>query len=540
MLEVLNNPIESLDLGSWINYYLHSANISSIKDLVQYNETELLQLLRFQNKCLKDIKGKLEALNLSLGMTVNPDENSTVETTQQNESIAQILQQNKPQNVQQDESIAQASDENNSTAQQNNFVAQDNAPMIENAQQDESTAQTLEQNDSIEQILEQNDSKEEVDDTVLKKNLYLEQAQLQVEIEFLSNSKLSLGRTFDDHVKTLQLQHIAGTNALRNEQYSIAKEYFEQAKDALIWIKDNTALGQTIANKLHSLPEYKNMMISEQDSNLLDEEIKQAQELYEQGEFQQSQELLNKIQDTIFSYRTKEFIKRSQDSLKNHHCYDAEQWIEKAISIQKNNKEALKLQSAINSNLAEIKTLLVNAKQEIDRKNLNSAVECLQNILSLEDHHEESIQLLEQTKQTMNKVTALLEEANKAIAEKQWHIVEKIIQDIFSKQIDNPDTIKMQNEAKETIDTITRLSLETQYAFRNKQWKKALNFVNNILVLQPDREQTIKLKETIEENIIKQKKHRKSIAKGIVIMLFIAGISVLILKLLVILNIIGV
>ena len=70
MLEVLNNPIESLELGSWINYYLHSANISTIKDLVQYNDTELLQLLRFQSKCLKDIKGKLEALNLSLGMKI--------------------------------------------------------------------------------------------------------------------------------------------------------------------------------------------------------------------------------------------------------------------------------------------------------------------------------------------------------------------------------------------------------------------------------------------------------------------------------------
>ena len=71
LFEKLDLPVEKLELSVRASNCLSSAGIHTVKDLVQCLETDLLKIRNFGKTSLVDIKEKLKAMNLSLGMTVD-------------------------------------------------------------------------------------------------------------------------------------------------------------------------------------------------------------------------------------------------------------------------------------------------------------------------------------------------------------------------------------------------------------------------------------------------------------------------------------
>lgn len=65
---LLDNSIEGLDLGGRITNMLRNAGIETVRDLVSRGEDELLGVSGFGKKALAEVKEKIEAMGLSLGM----------------------------------------------------------------------------------------------------------------------------------------------------------------------------------------------------------------------------------------------------------------------------------------------------------------------------------------------------------------------------------------------------------------------------------------------------------------------------------------
>ena len=65
---LLDQPLDSLDLGGRISNMLHNAGIMSVRDLVARDDDDLLKITNFGKKALAEVREKLEASGLSLGM----------------------------------------------------------------------------------------------------------------------------------------------------------------------------------------------------------------------------------------------------------------------------------------------------------------------------------------------------------------------------------------------------------------------------------------------------------------------------------------
>ncbi len=72
MLRKLAMPIDDLDLSVRANNCLESADIKTVGQLVQLTEQDLLKIRAFGKTSLREIKRKLDDLNLTMGMTPPP------------------------------------------------------------------------------------------------------------------------------------------------------------------------------------------------------------------------------------------------------------------------------------------------------------------------------------------------------------------------------------------------------------------------------------------------------------------------------------
>lgn len=70
---LLEKPIGDLDLSVRASNCLEAAKITTVGDLVQYDEPQLLQLRSFGKTSLLEVQRKLSEMGLSLGMKVNTD-----------------------------------------------------------------------------------------------------------------------------------------------------------------------------------------------------------------------------------------------------------------------------------------------------------------------------------------------------------------------------------------------------------------------------------------------------------------------------------
>jgi len=70
MVELLNKSIDMLELSVRAKNCLDSENVQTLRDLVQMSETELLKVRNFGKTSLKEVKNKLTALGLNLGLSV--------------------------------------------------------------------------------------------------------------------------------------------------------------------------------------------------------------------------------------------------------------------------------------------------------------------------------------------------------------------------------------------------------------------------------------------------------------------------------------
>jgi DNA-directed RNA polymerase subunit alpha len=68
--EILNQPVEMIELSSRASNCLKVANIRTIRELVSRRDEELLAVKNFGKKSLTEIKERLKDMGLSLGMTV--------------------------------------------------------------------------------------------------------------------------------------------------------------------------------------------------------------------------------------------------------------------------------------------------------------------------------------------------------------------------------------------------------------------------------------------------------------------------------------
>ncbi len=75
--------IEELDFSVRTYNCLKKANILTIAELVQYTESDLMQIRNFGRKSLTEVREKLSQLGLSLrgGSTVNLDEDENDSTS---------------------------------------------------------------------------------------------------------------------------------------------------------------------------------------------------------------------------------------------------------------------------------------------------------------------------------------------------------------------------------------------------------------------------------------------------------------------------
>jgi DNA-directed RNA polymerase subunit alpha len=65
---VLDESVDTLELGGRISNMLRNAGVETVRDLVARNEADLGELPGFGKKALTEVREKLEALGLSLGM----------------------------------------------------------------------------------------------------------------------------------------------------------------------------------------------------------------------------------------------------------------------------------------------------------------------------------------------------------------------------------------------------------------------------------------------------------------------------------------
>jgi len=70
MVDLLNRSIDMLELSVRAKNCLDSENVTTLRDLVQMTEPELLKVRNFGKTSLKEVKNKLTALGLSLGINV--------------------------------------------------------------------------------------------------------------------------------------------------------------------------------------------------------------------------------------------------------------------------------------------------------------------------------------------------------------------------------------------------------------------------------------------------------------------------------------
>lgn len=73
LLKKLQMPIRELDLSVRASNCLDAANIFTVSDLVRRDEAELLQLRSFGKTSLDEVRQKVEAMGLTLGMRDLPD-----------------------------------------------------------------------------------------------------------------------------------------------------------------------------------------------------------------------------------------------------------------------------------------------------------------------------------------------------------------------------------------------------------------------------------------------------------------------------------
>ena len=71
MVDLLNKSIDMLELSVRSKNCLDSENVALMRDLVVMTEPELLKVRNFGKTSLKEVKSKLAALGLSLGMAVD-------------------------------------------------------------------------------------------------------------------------------------------------------------------------------------------------------------------------------------------------------------------------------------------------------------------------------------------------------------------------------------------------------------------------------------------------------------------------------------
>lgn len=69
----LNMSVNEIELSVRAANCLNNANITTVGELAQKTEAEMLKYRNFGKKSLNEIKGKLAALGLTLGMTFDPD-----------------------------------------------------------------------------------------------------------------------------------------------------------------------------------------------------------------------------------------------------------------------------------------------------------------------------------------------------------------------------------------------------------------------------------------------------------------------------------
>lgn len=69
----LNISVNEIELSVRAANCLNNANITTVGELCQKTEGEMLKYRNFGKKSLNEIKAKLDDLNLSLGMTIDPD-----------------------------------------------------------------------------------------------------------------------------------------------------------------------------------------------------------------------------------------------------------------------------------------------------------------------------------------------------------------------------------------------------------------------------------------------------------------------------------
>ena len=71
MVELLNRNVDMLELSVRSKNCLDAENITTLRDLVALSEPEILKVRNFGKTSLKEVKSKLQALGLTLGMKVD-------------------------------------------------------------------------------------------------------------------------------------------------------------------------------------------------------------------------------------------------------------------------------------------------------------------------------------------------------------------------------------------------------------------------------------------------------------------------------------
>jgi DNA-directed RNA polymerase subunit alpha len=71
--KLLNMSVNEIELSVRAANCLNNANITTVGQLAMKSEQEMLKYRNFGKKSLNEIKEKLQVLNLTLGMTFEPD-----------------------------------------------------------------------------------------------------------------------------------------------------------------------------------------------------------------------------------------------------------------------------------------------------------------------------------------------------------------------------------------------------------------------------------------------------------------------------------
>ena len=71
--KLLNMSVNEIELSVRAANCLNNANITTVGQLAQKTEAEMLKYRNFGKKSLNEIKDKLQQLGFSLGMTFEPD-----------------------------------------------------------------------------------------------------------------------------------------------------------------------------------------------------------------------------------------------------------------------------------------------------------------------------------------------------------------------------------------------------------------------------------------------------------------------------------